>query len=444
MDIETIAFRIALAIVALPIAYLIYKLTPDEAGRSGAQGRLGSLVRGKLSGSLLTYVGVTLLFVATFMPTILGLDLTSERGRWSFAISFPPEVSESLGHETLKGSLVLRNSQADAVRVVGRFGDQIPNNSIERVWDSEGYYDGENMLIPVKVPGLPTLMHGIGSRELGGGSVELPMFSLYEEYRAETPVYGVMRMNEEHPWINLIILALVPTLIVFVLIKVSPSIASVIHINWSSEAGTKIGAKIGGALAMFAVAFTICFLIIFEGLPGAFNSKDAIDAAERTYAPYRGEWYYRLYHDGGTDQEYAARMIIQGDVASGFDVVGRMTALWLAKPGEYDCYREAVPDLEEMRRRGATETEFRWHSDFVVLTRSAMIIQYRFFGTANQNPGLLYASLLPGEERAKWRYFDYADWRPESWFINSGNIDVFKPPTEPPIQECRTLMSAFD
>ena len=187
-----------------------------------------------------------------------------------------------------------------------------------------------------------------------------------------------------------------------------------------------IQVKLGGASAAYIVCFSVCYIIFFEGVPKSLATE--IKNQEQILKRYNGEWYYRLFHTGGGGYvEYSGQININANVDD-LNAHGRMTKLWLSKELEYNCYETVLIEKSKLLLRNDYEPEYHWDSETIALVGNTLVIVYKFVGANNENRGVMFSTLFDEKStEGRLSYYDLSDWRPDSWFINNGFIEAFRP-----------------
>lgn len=200
--------------------------------------------------------------------------------------------------------------------------------------------------------------------------------------------------------------------------------------------------KTSGLTAIYLAVSAICYIIFFDGLPKSIASD--LQTQNKHMNRFDNRWYYKLFHTGGRFVEYAARMDIDAKKNDAIRVAGRMTKLWLSKHEDFNCYERQVESTSQMSKYSDSEPEYRWKSDVAAVVDGVLVVIYRFVGAKDDNPGVLFASLLDGETEARWGFYDFSQWRSDEWFINSGFISVFRPNEDSSYEsQCRKMINEF-
>lgn len=434
-------FKLLILLTPVPITWFVYRfLRGQEEKSDDIEANFSNRVKIRIVGVIASYLGVLSLVIFSFFPSLFGFDLKNEATQWNFVIKYQRSKDPNSPIQERSGSIIAGNKAGPSKKIRGLFYTENDISLADERWESDGFIDNETFYIPVALPNVTSKVVGLGSWNREKGRAELRVFSLFQANSHSEPVYGVMTLEKRYPWLLVLLLSLVPLVIIFPLSKVGTLLHNFIDADiklpiWDGS----IKAKLGGATAAYFICFGACYLLFFEGVPQSLATE--LEMQEQVANRYQGAWYYRLFHAGSSGAvEYAGRINID-TTPEHLNVRGRMTKLWLSRASEYNCYETVQIDKSKLEARNDYEPEYHWTSETTAIVGNTLVTVYKFVGANNENRGVLFATIFDEKSKeGRWSYYDLSDWRPDSWFINNGFIEAFRPEQKNVGAECKRFV----
>lgn len=444
---ENLLFKSLLVLAPLPTAVIFYRyLNAQSSDGNNLEGSFGQAISFKFGGTFLTYLLVLFFFVICFYPSYIGLNLQNETTKWQFQIEYRVSANVDAPIQTRSGQLSVTKLPGHAGKFSGWYERQAEIPPDELRWDAEGLFGASHFLIPVHLPNVDRNVAAVGAWDPKEAKATLKLFSLADEETSIEPIYGLMTLKQSLPWAQFFIVFFVPLVVVIGVSRLGELAENVIELKKPfgplSDMFGNLSMKVAGITSVYVAVAAICYVVFFNGLPrSALAETETYTSAMKRY---NETWYYRLFHTGNGFVDHTARMEVSAEELTGIRVSGRMSALWLAKKEGFNCYETTVESSKQMELYQDWTPELRWKSDIAAIVDGTLIIIYRFIGRQDDNAGVLYASLLDGESKGRWGFYDFSKWRSDTWTINSGYVAAFRPDdTSKYDDECLAMISKF-
>jgi hypothetical protein len=437
-------FKLVMLLVPLPAVLVLYRYIGDESqNEAAAEGVFGGIVKCRLAGVLVAYLAIEVAIIFSFFPSFIDVKISNEVQKYEFSVEYRIEDEQKRVLEH-RGTLISK-SHGGGTRVFdGRFDEAKNLNYNERSWSSEGFLQADMFFIPFYLPNVRQQVMASGSWDRTTATAKLKVFSLFSNDGDSKPIQGQMTLKRVHPWLLLLMLSFIPLFIVYCLSGIGPLVHNVLHLDFKIpilDGNAQV--KLGGGVAAYSICFCLAYIVFLEGIPSFSNSE--LNRQNELLKNYSGEWYFDLYHPKySVDAEYAGRLKIEGESAENLRTKGRMTTLWLSDKEPYNCYKSAK--LKQNSQLKGSQLEYHWESLASVILGESLVTIYKFTGVPNENIRILYSTVFDAEDSdATWTFYDFQDWRPESWFVNAGYIKAFRPISSELAQEkCSQLAGAYN
>lgn len=212
---ESVVFKILVVLGPLPIAVLFYRIADIENSESNTiEGKFSELFTFKFTGAAATYFIALGILVFSFFPSTVGLNLKNEISDWRFDIEYRRSTEPDTEVKSHSGRLQVTKLPGWAGDFSGRFENNPNIPPDETRWDAQGLYGKSRFYIPITLPNIDRKVAAMGSWNSATAKASLKMFSLAEEDATEKPVYGLMTLVQNFPWLQLAVMALVPFVVV--------------------------------------------------------------------------------------------------------------------------------------------------------------------------------------------------------------------------------------
>jgi len=412
-------FQGLLFLLPLIPCWVIYKYL--KSGNDRLKATILSSVRVRLYGVVVAYIIILLMSWVVVDAEFLGLNISTASSDWRFTL----KTSESKESEsTQQGVIHVKNGPGSLIYVTG-YVDKGMNEGVIRI--KPGLRNENTLYLPLALPKQRPELVAIGGNSGDRNLFKLDVYTL-EVGNAKNPtIYGQIILERNWPWVLLIFVTLMPIVIVVLLSKIGPLIATITATIPAPRAisllSDKIYIRLGSASAIYMLVYLLVF-IFYVGIPKHLSDQDENSVTQ--CKKIAGDWFFELYHYYPHVQRYAIDYTGKSTVecsteVNGIFISGSISEIHsLTQPyaDEKSCFTES--------QVGSGGQSWGTLVAGVVDNNIIGIYTNNLIEVENRDMGLLIMPInIAGV--GKWSFYDFKESGRKVLSLNFGDMKMYRP-----------------